>query len=141
MRGASSSNFKRRSTLIWLANASMMPPSPFSKQSFRCRLENSQNPGPISLWPVQSCVQEFARSLVRGDRSLGFKPCCSGLGHAFDISDQQVWFQGDSMTELIGISSGYCAMLGCDLVLTLGTDFPYRQFYPTPPSLIFHSVL
>jgi pyruvate dehydrogenase (quinone) len=45
------------------------------------------------------------------------------------------------MTGLIGISSGYYAMLGCDLVLMLGTDFPYRQFYPTAPSLIFHSVL
>ena len=35
------------------------------------------------------------------------------------------------MTGLIGFSSGYHAMLGCDLLLMLGTDFPYRQFYPT----------
>jgi pyruvate dehydrogenase (quinone) len=33
------------------------------------------------------------------------------------------------MTGLIGFSSGYYAMLDCD-VLLLGTDFPYRQFYP-----------
>jgi pyruvate dehydrogenase (quinone) len=35
------------------------------------------------------------------------------------------------MTGLIGFSSGYHAMLNCDTLLMLGTDFPYRQFYPT----------
>jgi pyruvate dehydrogenase (quinone) len=35
------------------------------------------------------------------------------------------------MTGLIGFSSGYHAMFGCDTLLMLGTDFPYRQFYPT----------
>jgi pyruvate dehydrogenase (quinone) len=35
------------------------------------------------------------------------------------------------MTGLIGFSSGYQAMLDCDTLLMLGTDFPYRQFYPT----------
>jgi pyruvate dehydrogenase (quinone) len=34
------------------------------------------------------------------------------------------------MTGLIGFSSGYHAMNACDALLMLGTDFPYRQFYP-----------
>ncbi len=34
------------------------------------------------------------------------------------------------MTGLIGFSSGYYAMRACDVLLMLGTDFPYRQFYP-----------
>jgi pyruvate dehydrogenase (quinone) len=34
------------------------------------------------------------------------------------------------MTGLIGFSSGYFAMRDCDVLLMLGTDFPYRQFYP-----------
>ena len=34
------------------------------------------------------------------------------------------------MTGLIGFSSGYAAMKECDTLLMLGTDFPYRQFYP-----------
>ena len=34
------------------------------------------------------------------------------------------------MTGLIGFSSGYYAMHDCDVLLMLGTDFPYRQFYP-----------
>jgi pyruvate dehydrogenase (quinone) len=33
------------------------------------------------------------------------------------------------MTGLIGFSSGYYAMRDCDVLLMLGTDFPYRQFY------------
>jgi pyruvate dehydrogenase (quinone) len=35
------------------------------------------------------------------------------------------------MTGLIGFSSGYYAMIDCDVLLMLGTDFPYRQFYPS----------
>ncbi len=34
------------------------------------------------------------------------------------------------MTGLIGFASGYDAMMACDVLLMLGTDFPYRQFYP-----------
>lgn len=34
------------------------------------------------------------------------------------------------MTGFIGFSSGYHAMRSADLLLMLGTDFPYRQFYP-----------
>ncbi|WP_340081396.1 ubiquinone-dependent pyruvate dehydrogenase [Terribacillus sp. FSL K6-0262] len=34
------------------------------------------------------------------------------------------------LTGLIGYSSGYEAMMDCDVLLMLGTDFPYRQFYP-----------
>ena len=40
------------------------------------------------------------------------------------------------MTGLIGFSSGYYAMLGCDVLLMLGTDFPYRQFYPTDAKIV-----
>ena len=35
------------------------------------------------------------------------------------------------MTGLIGFASGYRAMQDCDVLLMLGTDFPYRQFYPS----------
>jgi pyruvate dehydrogenase (quinone) len=34
------------------------------------------------------------------------------------------------MTGLIGFASGYHAMEACDTLLMLGTDFPYRQFFP-----------
>jgi pyruvate dehydrogenase (quinone) len=34
------------------------------------------------------------------------------------------------MTGLVGFASGYKAMKGCDALLILGADFPYRQFFP-----------
>jgi pyruvate dehydrogenase (quinone) len=34
------------------------------------------------------------------------------------------------MTGLVGFASGYWAMKKCDALLMLGTDFPYRQFFP-----------
>jgi len=45
------------------------------------------------------------------------------------------WLEHDNpfdvgMTGLIGFSSGYAAMKECDSLLLLGTNFPYRQFYP-----------
>ncbi|WP_438852572.1 ubiquinone-dependent pyruvate dehydrogenase [Brevundimonas nasdae] len=40
------------------------------------------------------------------------------------------------MTGLIGFSSGYHAMLACDALVMLGTDFPYRNFYPTDAKII-----
>jgi pyruvate dehydrogenase (quinone) len=40
------------------------------------------------------------------------------------------------MTGLLGFSSGYRAMMKCDTLLMLGTDFPYRQFYPERATII-----
>lgn len=34
------------------------------------------------------------------------------------------------MTGLVGFASGYRGMKKCDALLMLGTDFPYRQFFP-----------
>jgi pyruvate dehydrogenase (quinone) len=34
------------------------------------------------------------------------------------------------MTGLVGFASGYWAMKKCEALLMLGTDFPYRQFFP-----------
>ncbi|NHI04530.1 Pyruvate dehydrogenase (quinone) [Candidatus Nitrosotalea sp. TS] len=40
------------------------------------------------------------------------------------------------MTGLLGFSSGYYAMMDSDLLLMLGTDFPYQQFYPQHATII-----
>ena len=40
------------------------------------------------------------------------------------------------MTGLLGFSSGYRAMESCDALLMLGTDFPYRQFYPAKAKIV-----
>ena len=51
--------------------------------------------------------------------ALGGKESVEG-GNPYDVG----------MTGLIGFASGYRAMESCDALLMLGTDFPYRQFYP-----------
>jgi pyruvate dehydrogenase (quinone) len=53
--------------------------------------------------------------------------------HAFRGKEHVEWDNpyDVGMTGLIGFSSGYYAMLDCDVLLMLGTDFPYRQFYPS----------
>ncbi|HMF76201.1 MAG TPA: ubiquinone-dependent pyruvate dehydrogenase, partial [Bryobacteraceae bacterium] len=40
------------------------------------------------------------------------------------------------MTGLLGFSSGYHAMMNCDALLILGSDFPYQQFYPKNAKII-----
>jgi len=40
------------------------------------------------------------------------------------------------MTGLLGFASGYRAIESCDALLILGTDFPYRQFYPSKAKII-----
>ena len=40
------------------------------------------------------------------------------------------------LTGLIGFSSGYHAIKDADLLLMLGTDFPYTQFYPEKATVI-----
>jgi pyruvate dehydrogenase (quinone) len=40
------------------------------------------------------------------------------------------------MTGLLGFSSGYHAMMNCDALLMLGTDFPYPQFFPKKAKII-----
>src|SRR6202035_2065652 len=40
------------------------------------------------------------------------------------------------MTGLLGFSSGYHAMMNCDVLLMIGTDFPYQQFFPKDATII-----
>lgn len=58
--------------------------------------------------------------------------------HAFRGKE---WIEYDNpydvgMTGLLGFSSGYRAMEHCDALLLLGTDFPYRQFYPSHAKVV-----
>lgn len=40
------------------------------------------------------------------------------------------------MTGFIGFASGYQAMHECNVLLMLGTDFPYKQFLPTTAKIV-----
>ena len=40
------------------------------------------------------------------------------------------------MTGLLGFSSGYFAMMNCNTLLMIGTDFPYQQFFPEDATVV-----
>ena len=40
------------------------------------------------------------------------------------------------MTGMLGFSSGYHAMMNCDVLLMIGTDFPYEQFFPDDATVV-----
>jgi pyruvate dehydrogenase (quinone) len=60
------------------------------------------------------------------------------VGHAMRGKD---WIQYDNpydvgMSGLLGYGACYEAMHECDLLILLGTDFPYVQFMPTKPKIV-----
>jgi pyruvate dehydrogenase (quinone) len=104
-------------------------------------------PRPV-VTPAQAELKSLA-ALLNGDDSITIL-CGSGcegaheellaigkklkapMVHALRGKEHVAWDNpyDVGMTGLIGFSSGYYAMLDCDILLMLGTDFPYRQFYP-----------
>ena len=61
----------------------------------------------------------------------------SPIVHAFGGKEHVEWDNpyDVGMTGLIGFKSGYHAMMSCDTLLMVGTDFPYRQFIPTDAAI------
>src|SRR6202045_3117498 len=62
----------------------------------------------------------------------------ASIGHARrgkEFIDYTNPFDG-GMTGLLGFSSGYHAMMTCDTLLMIGTDFPYQQFFPEHATII-----
>jgi pyruvate dehydrogenase (quinone) len=116
---------------------------------------NTPAPMPLGLAPAQAIVtppdmalDRLADLLNKSDRVTLF--CgggCEGahkelmqlaetvkapIVHAMRGKEHVEWENPYSvgMTGLIGFASGYHAMEACDALLMLGTDFPYRQFFP-----------
>lgn len=58
--------------------------------------------------------------------------------HAFRGKEWVEWDNPYSvgMTGLLGYTSGYRAIEQCDTLIMLGTDFPYRPFYPENATVI-----
>jgi pyruvate dehydrogenase (quinone) len=105
-------------------------------------------PGPALAVPASDDLQRLVALLNRSGRvTLLCGSGCQGahdeivaladrlkapIVHALRGKEHVEWDNpfDVGMTGLIGFSSGYYAMLDCDTLLMLGTDFPYRQFYP-----------
>jgi pyruvate dehydrogenase (quinone) len=81
----------------------------------------------ITLLCGSGCADAHAELLKLGDALKS--PMVHALRGAEYVAYNNPYDVG--LTGLIGFSSGYYAMFGCDTLLMLGTDFPYRQFYPT----------
>lgn len=92
-------------------------------------LENSQK---VTLLCGSGCAGAHDQVVALAD-ALG-----APVVHALRGKEHVEWDNpfDVGMTGLIGFSSGYHAMLGCDTLIMLGTDFPYRQFYPTDAKII-----
>ncbi len=82
--------------------------------------------GRITLFCGRGCAGAHA-ALMRLAETLK-APIVHALGGKEHVEWDNPYDVG--MTGLIGFSSGYQAMMDCDTLLMLGTDFPYRQFFP-----------
>src|ERR1700747_3543786 len=82
--------------------------------------------GRVTMFCGSGCEGAHDEVLALADRLK------APIAHAFRGKEHVEWDNpfDVGMTGLIGFSSGYYAMLDCDILLMLGTDFPYRQFYP-----------
>ncbi|GGJ04910.1 ubiquinone-dependent pyruvate dehydrogenase [Neoroseomonas lacus] len=105
-------------------------------------------PAPPVVRPAEDTLAELAGMLNAGERVTLF--CGAGCRDAHDtvvaLADVlnapvvhalrgKEYLEYDNpfdvgMTGLLGFGSGYRAMMECDTLLLLGTDFPYRQFFP-----------
>jgi pyruvate dehydrogenase (quinone) len=109
--------------------ASLLPPSPQVRPAPR-ELEQL-----AALLNGGSRVTVFCGSGCEGAHDLLLTLCGklkAPMVHALRGKEHVEWSNpyDVGMTGLIGFSSGYYAMLDCEVLLMLGTDFPYRQFYP-----------
>jgi pyruvate dehydrogenase (quinone) len=82
--------------------------------------------GRVTMLCGSGCASAHNEVLALADRLK------APIVHAYRGKEHVEWDNpfDVGMTGLIGFSSGYYAMLDCDILLMLGTDFPYRQFYP-----------
>jgi pyruvate dehydrogenase (quinone) len=103
---------------------------------------------PARVRPAEAEVRELARVLAKGRKvTILAGAGCAGaheelvslaatlkapIVHALR-GKEHVEYDNPfdvGMTGLLGFASGYYAMMDCDVLLMLGSDFPYQQFFP-----------
>ncbi|HVX13932.1 MAG TPA: ubiquinone-dependent pyruvate dehydrogenase [Pirellulales bacterium] len=107
----------------------LLPPEPTvvpQRQRLEALAELLNGAGRVTVLCGAGCADAHDQLM-----SLGAK-LKSPMVHALKAKEYLEWNNpyNVGMTGLIGYSSGYYAMNDCDVLLMLGTDFPYRQFYP-----------
>jgi pyruvate dehydrogenase (quinone) len=82
--------------------------------------------GRITLFCGRGCASAHAQLMQLAETLKS--PMVHALGGKEYVEYDNPYDVG--MTGFIGFSSGYAAMHACDMLLMLGTDFPYKQFLP-----------
>ncbi|HEY0334184.1 MAG TPA: ubiquinone-dependent pyruvate dehydrogenase [Stenotrophomonas sp.] len=114
----------------WIAPAApQLTPDPTDLRQLADILNAS---GKVTMLCGAGCAQARADVLALADKLR------APIVHALRGKE---WLEHDNpfdvgMTGLIGFSSGYAAMKECDTLLLLGTNFPYRQFYPEKARIV-----
>jgi pyruvate dehydrogenase (quinone) len=106
------------------------------------------------LRPSDSDLADLAKTLDSAEKVtiLAGAGCAGAHGELIEVADRlkapivhamrgKEYIEYDNpfdvgMTGLLGFSSGYYAMMNCDTLLMLGTDFPYQQFFPEQATII-----
>jgi pyruvate dehydrogenase (quinone) len=101
----------------------VMSPAPQDLERLAAMLGGDQR---VTILCGSGCAGAHGELLALGERLK------APMVHAMRGKEHVEWDNpyDVGMTGLIGFSSGYYAMMDCDVLLMLGTDFPYRQFYP-----------
>lgn len=112
------------------ATASLLPARPTVQphpEEIRRLADLLNGAGRVTILAGRGCAGAH-RQLLELANALQ-APIVHALGGKEHVEYDNIFDVG--MTGLIGFSSGYDAMMACDMLLMLGTDFPYRQFFPT----------
>jgi pyruvate dehydrogenase (quinone) len=103
--------------------APMIVPQPASLQALADLLNGANR---VTLLCGSGCAGAHDQLLALGEKLK------SPMVYALKGKEHVEWDNpyNVGITGLIGLTSGYFAINDCDALLMLGTDFPYRQFYP-----------
>src|SRR5271166_1799870 len=120
---------QQATTATTAPNVSLLPPQPVVTpkaddiKALAALLNGAER---ITLLCGSGCAGAHDELIALGDKLK------SPMVHAMCGKEHVEWDNpyDVGMTGLIGFASGYYAMNDCDALLLLGTDFPYRQFYP-----------
>jgi pyruvate dehydrogenase (quinone) len=96
------------------------------------RLADLLNKGRVTIFCGAGCAGAHAKVLQLAEKLK------APVGYSFRGKE---WVEHDNpyavgMTGLLGWGSAYQAMHGCEVLLLLGTDFPYDAFMPTAPKIV-----
>ncbi len=111
-------------------NAGLLPAAPVvrpAEPELQALAQLLNEAGRVTLFCGRGCAGSHA-GLMQLAETLK-SPIVHALGGKEHVEFDNPFDVG--MTGFIGFSSGYAAMHACDVLLMLGTDFPYKQFLPT----------